>query len=53
MEVEVVVAVAFIVVAVFIAVDEEVIEEVGIKAEKSEVVVVVRVVLMLRDVFVL
>ena len=47
------VAVAGIVVAVFIAVDEEVKEEVGIKTEESEVVVVERVVFMVRVVFVL
>ena len=47
------VAVTVIVVVVLIAVDEEVIEEVGIKAEESEVVVVVRAVLMVRVVFVL
>ena len=47
------VAVAVIVVVVLIAVEEEVIEKVGIKAEESEVGVVVRVFLMVRVVFVL
>ena len=45
------VAVAVIVVVFLIAVDAEVLEEVGIKAEESEVVVVVRVVLMVRVLF--
>ena len=40
-------------VIVVVAVDEEVIEEVGFKAEESEVVDVVRVVLIVKVVFVL